>query len=132
MAGKEIKQELEGLKERVAVLESKMEGEQQTISRSMDLSTFVQEFGPSNHSERATAIAYYLEAYKDQETFTVKDIRTGYEQCRFSPPANMSDALASCEDKGWVMRKGKDGQTTIRQLTKSGIEKVEEVLDNES
>jgi hypothetical protein len=132
MGDSELRQEVENLKERVEALESKIENEPGSVSRSMDLSTFVQDFDPSNHPERATAIAYFLEAYEDQVTFTVKDIRSGYEQCRFKPPANMSDALASCESKGWMMRKGKDGQTTVRQLTKSGIDMVEEVVENGS
>lgn len=129
---KDIYSELEELKERVAQLEAKFEEEPDSISRSMDLSTFVQEFGPDTHPERATAIAYYLEAHEDQDTFTVKDIRNGYEKCRFKPPANMSDVLGSCEDHGWVMRKDKDGKTNVRQLTKSGIEMVEEVMEHGS
>lgn len=132
MSGDGLRQEVEELKGRVAALESKIEEDPGTITRSMDLSTFVQEFDPRNHPERATAIAYYLEAYEGEDTFTVKDIRDGYERCRFNPPANMSDVVGSTEDKGWVMRKGKNGQTTIRQLTKSGIEMVQEEVDNGS
>lgn len=132
MSESDLRRELNELKERVGELEEKIGDTPDTIDRSMDLSTFVQEFDPSSHPERAVAIAYYLEAYEDQDTFTVKDIRNGYEQCRFNPPANLSDALSSCEAKGWVMRKGKEGQTTVRQLTKSGIEEVEEVIEDGS
>lgn len=130
MEDETIREEIEELKERVSQLETKFEEEPNSISRSMDLSTFVQEFDPDTHPERATAIAYYFEAYEEQDTFTVKDIRDGYEKCRFKPPANMSDVLNGSEDHGWVMRKDKDGQTNVRQLTKSGIKMVEGVMEN--
>ena len=130
MVESELREEIEELKERVAALEEKMEDNPGSVSRSMDMSTFVQRFDPDTHPERATAIAYYLEAHEGQDRFTVKDIRDGYERCRFRPPANFSDVLSGCEENGWVMRKGKDGQTTVRQLTKSGIDMVEEVIDD--
>ncbi len=130
MSEEELREEVEYLKSRVQDLEAMMEGETPSVTRSMDLSTFIQDFDPTTHTERAAAIAYYLEAYEDQDEFMVSDISEGYEQARISPPANMSDVVGSCEDQGWVMRKGKDGQSTIRQLTKAGIEMVEEEVDN--
>lgn len=132
MTESEIKQELEDLKSRVSALEAKLEKNPDIASRTMDISTFVQKFNPNTHPERATAIAYYLEHYEDQENFIKSDIEESYKQCRMKLPANMSDVLAGCEEKGWVMREGKDGQTNIRKLTMNGIEMVKEVMDDES
>lgn len=127
-----IQQELEELKERVSALEAKIEEDPDIVSKSMDISTFVHEFDPSTHVERATAIAYYLETYEGQEEFTKSDIEESYERCRMNLPSNMSDVLANCEKKGWVMRAGKDGQANIRKLTKNGLEMVKEVMNDES
>jgi uncharacterized coiled-coil DUF342 family protein len=130
MSSEQLRQELEELKERVEALEEKVEDGSTTISRSMDLSTFIQEFGPNSHPERIAAIAYYREAYEREETFTTSDIREGYERARFQRPSNLSDSIAGAENKGWVHRKGKDGQATVRQLTNKGVEMVEEVMND--
>lgn len=128
MQDENLRQEVEELKDRVSALEKKIEDDPTTVSRSMDLSTFVRNFSPSSHPERVTAIAYYLEAYQDQDTFTTSDISEAYESARLQKPSNISDSIASAERKGWVHRKGKDGKATVRQLTKGGIDMIEEVM----
>jgi len=130
MSEEGLRAEIEDLKSRVQSLETKVEDEGPSVTRSMDLSTFIQDFDPDTHTERAAAIAYYLEAYEDKAEFVASDISECYEQARISPPANMSDVLGSCEDQGWVMRKGKDGQSTVRQLTKAGIDMIQEEVEN--
>ncbi len=130
MSTEQLRQEIEELKERVEALEEMAEDGSPTISRSMDLSTFVQEFDPSSHPERIAAIAYYREAYDGEDTFTTSDISESYELARFQKPANLSDSIASAEDRGWIHRKGKDGRKTMRQLTNKGVEMVEEVMED--
>jgi len=130
MRSEDLRQEVEHLKERVEALEEMVEDGSMSISRSMDLSTFVQEFDPSSHPERIVAIAYYREAYEDKDTFLTSDIREAYERARFQKPSNLSDSIAGAEDKGWVHRKGKNGQATVRQLTNQGVEMVEGVMDD--
>lgn len=130
MSEQELRQEVEELKERVDALEEMVEDDSATISRSMDLSTFVHKFDPSNHPERIAAIAYFREAYEGEETFTTPDIREGYERARLQKPSNISDSIAGAENKGWVQRTGKDGNTPVRQLTKKGMDMVEEVIEN--
>jgi hypothetical protein len=132
MSEKELRQEIEDLKKRVAALEEMAETDSSTISRSVDLSTFIQKFDPSSHPERIAAIAYYREVHEDEDTFTTEDIRQDYERARFQKPSNLSDSIAGAENKGWVHRKGKDGNMTVRQLTHAGIQMVEEVIDNGS
>ena len=132
MCSDELRQETEELKQRVETLEEKIEGDSPSISRSMDLSTFVQRFDPNSHPERIAAIAYYREAYEDEEIFTTSNIRESYERARFPKPSNISDSIAGAEDKGWVHRTGKNGQETARQLTNKGLEAVEEGIEHES
>jgi len=128
----EIRQEIEELKNRVEALEEMAEEDSSGISRSMDLSTFIQEFDPNGHTERIAAIAYYREAHEGEDTFTTTDIREAYNRARFQKPANLSDAIANAENNGWVYRKENDGQEVVRQLTNAGIEMVEEVMSDES
>mgnify|MGYP006304814815 FL=1 len=132
MSENELRQEVKDLKERVSKLEAKLEDQPDIASKAIDISTFVQEFDPSTHAERAAAIAYYLENFEEQEQFTREDIEESYKRCRMNLQSNMSDVLASCEKKGWVMREGKDGNTNIRKLTMNGLNMVEEVMNDES
>lgn len=127
-----LRKELDELKERVSALEAKIEDDPEVTRDAMDISTFVQDFDPDTHSERAAAIAFYLEKYEGQEKFTRKDIEEEYKRCRMNLPANMSDVLSSCESKGWMMRDGKDGQANVRTLTRNGLTMVQEVIENES
>jgi hypothetical protein len=130
MSSENIHEEIEELRERVEALEEMVQDNPATVSRSMDLPTFVQEFDPSSHTERIVAIAYYREAHEGEDTFTTSDIREGYQNARFQKPANLSDAIAGAEDKGWVHRKSTDGRETVRQLTRGGVEMVKEVIDD--
>lgn len=127
-----LRQEIDEIKERIQSLEEQVEQKPNSISRSMDLSTFVQNFDPDTHPERIAAIAYYQEAYNEQDMFTTSDVREWYEQARFQKPSNLSDAISGAEDMGWVHRKGKDGRKTVRQLTNKGVNMVKEVVSNES
>lgn len=132
MTESDLRNELEDLKERVARIEAMLEENPDAASDATDLQSFVREFGPSTHSERAVAIAYYLEHYEGQENFTTPDIEEGYRACRMSLPANMSDVLNKAEKQGWVMRDGQEGQKQVRKLTIDGLDMVEEVMGDGS
>ncbi|MFC7044608.1 hypothetical protein ACFQH6_03525 [Halobacteriaceae archaeon GCM10025711] len=41
----------------------------------------------------------------------------------------MSDTLANAENRGWLMRDGKDGQTQLWKVERSGEQYVEEVIE---
>lgn len=91
---------------------------------------FVNDVNPETHTERALAIAYYLDQYQGQENFTSKDIEEGYRTCRVQKPANMSDVLADLEAQESAMDDGKDGQTRLRRLTEDGLTKIKGVIDD--
>lgn len=125
-----LRDEVAELRDRVSRLEAKIEENPDAFEEATDLRSFVAEFDPDTHVERAVAIAFYIEHYENQESFTTTDIEDGYERARIQGPANMSDVLGECEDRGWMMRTGRQGQAQLRQLTAEGIAHVEEVLDN--
>jgi len=128
MSESEIQDELKELKQRVAALESKLESDPEAAAEATDMQSFIREFDPSTHKERTVGIAYYLEQYENQDRFTTADIEEGYRTCRMNLPANLSDVLNGCEDNGWVMREGKEGQSTVRKLTLDGLDMAEEVM----
>jgi hypothetical protein len=130
MSESELHEEVEELKDRVSRIEAVLEENPEAAAEATDIQSFIQKFDPSNHKERAVAIAYYLEEYEGQEQFLTSDIEEGCLRCRENPPKNMSDVLAGCEDRDWVMRVRTEGQTTVRKLTASGLDMVEEVMDD--
>lgn len=130
MSESELREEVEDLKERVSRLEERLESGSASSENVTGLREFVGEFDPSTHTERALAIGYHLDEHQGQEKFTSDDIEDGYRTARESPPANMSDVLANCEERDWMMRDGEEGQTQLRMLTSGGLDYVEEVLED--
>lgn len=131
MSEDEIQQlwdEIEDLNKRISSLEAKLDEQPEVVEDVLDIRSFVAEIDPGTHAERALAIGFYLEEYESQSEFTSGDIVEGYGDARLQEPANMSDVLGDCEDKGWMRRTGKSGQAQLRQLTQQGFEAVEEVL----
>jgi hypothetical protein len=130
MSESELHEEIEELKERVSRIETELEENPTAAAGITDIQSFIRSFNPSNHMERAMGVAYFLEKYEGQDQFITSDIKESYQRCRMSPPKNMSDILGKCENQGWVMRDGTEGQATIRKLTMSGLDMVEEVMDD--
>lgn len=128
MTENDLEQEIEELKKRVNRVESLLEAEPERAEEFQSLADFVDEKSPSTHNERAIVIGYYLEHFEGQGSFTVNDIEDGYQTARIPLPSNMSDVLAKCEARDWVMRVGSSGQTQQRRLTKVGITYVEDSL----
>lgn len=128
----ELQEEVDDLKERVSRLEALLEEDPEVADEVVDIQTFIQDFDPSTHAERAVGIAYFLEQHEGRESFKTSDIEEGYRRIRMSLPANMSDVLNSGEENEWIMREGQEGQTTIRRLTIDGINMVEEALEDGS
>jgi len=125
----DVKARIEELESRVSELE-KLIHDGQAGDGITGMREFVNDVDPGAHTERALAIAYYLDQYQGQENFTSTDIEEGYRTCRVQKPANMSDVLAGLEEQGWVMDDGEDGQARLRRLTTTGLAKIEEVTDN--
>ena len=123
--------EVDDLRERVEHLEALIEEDPESVGAAPDVSSFVADADPSSHPERALLLAYYLEQYEGQETFTTGDIEDGYSEARMQTPANLSDTLAGCRRKGWLLEAGEDEETQakLRRLTRGGIEAAEEMID---
>ena len=120
----QLRQEVKDLEDRVSTLEQLFEDGEQP-RKTTGMRKFISEFDPANHVERALGIAYYLEHYQAHENYTVDDIEEGYRTCKMQKPANLSDVLANAEERGWLMRDGKDGRFQLWMLTQDGERLVE-------
>lgn len=127
----ELQTQVSQLEKRVSELENRLNEttEPQVVQ---EIREFVESYDPSSHTERSLAIAYYLESYRDKERFTVGDIEDGYRECRVKPASNMSDVLGRMEERDWLLRDGKEGQTQLWRLTAIALETVEQEVDNGS
>jgi hypothetical protein len=123
-----LQERVQQLEERVATIEERFESGDVPDERA-DLRTFVEQVDPSTHVERVVTIGYHLEIQQSRENFTLEDIENGYRTCKIQKPANTSDALANAEERGWLMRDGKDEHYQLWMLTREGEQHVKEVDD---
>lgn len=117
-----LEQQIEQLRERVNDIEGLLEGNHAIASNGMRAFVLDQDLG--THTERATAIGYFLEFEEDQDNFTSHDLEEGYRTCRLQKPSNPSDILAKAENRGWLMRDSESERTQLWRLTNDGIDFV--------
>lgn len=120
-----LREHVAELEERVTELENRLDGTDNPAAGA-DLRGFVESRNPSSHTERSLYIAYYLETNREQDEFTVDDIEGAYRECRVQPAGNMSDVLGRMEEREWLLRSGKKGQTQVWRLTATALNTVEE------
>jgi len=125
----ELRTQMNQLEERVNELERRLDGDVEPEANE-GIREFVESLNPSSHTERALGVAYYLETYRDKETFTVSDIEDGYRECRVKPASNMSDVLGRMAERDWLLRDGKEGQTQLWRLTATALETFEQEANN--
>jgi hypothetical protein len=123
-----LQERVEQLEDRVATIEERFESGE-VPDEPADLRTFIEQVDPSTHVERVVTIGYHLETQQGRENFNIEDIEEGYRTCKIQKPANPSDALANAEERGWLMRDGKDEHYQLWMLTREGEQHVEEVND---
>ncbi|WP_152043483.1 hypothetical protein [Salinigranum salinum] len=123
-----LQKRVQDLEERVATIEERFESGD-VPDETVGLRAFVEQVDPATHVERAVTIGYHLETQQGQENFTIEDIEEGYRTCKIQKPANTSDSLANAEERGWLMRDGKDEHYQLWMLTREGEQHVREVSD---
>ena len=115
----DLEERVAELEERVEELESAIE-DSSIMASQTDLEAFLGQVSPGTHVERATAIGYYFVHHEESAPFTVGDVKDAYEKCRTQKPANLSDVLASAEERGWLMRAGTEGRHQLWTVTTEG------------
>lgn len=91
---------------------------------------FLRKLPHKNQPDRATALAYYLEKFDGQPSFTTGELGT-LGQTAKSPFGNISDVVAKLVSRGLMMSAGdREGQRAYA-LTASGEEYVESLLESQ-
>lgn len=121
-----LQERVQQLEERVATIESRFESGD-VPAEAGDLRAFVEKVDPPTHVEKAVTIGHFIETQQGYENFTIEDIEEGYRTCKIQKPANTSDALANAEERGWLMRDGKDEHYQLWMLTREGEQHIKEV-----
>ena len=85
----------------------------------------IRKSGVSKFTDKAIVLAYWLEQYQEQATFSSGDLKAAFEQAREPSPKNPSDLVANLEATGRVMRAEKTGNVQHYRLTSSAINEVE-------
>jgi hypothetical protein len=91
----------------------------------------IRKSGVSKFTDKAIVLAYWLEQYQQQVTFSSGDLKAAFEQAREPSPKNPSDLVANLEATGRVMRAEKAGNVQHYRLTSSAINEVERWVQTE-
>ncbi len=100
-----------------------------TRKKAMAVAQFFKKVGPKTDVNRALAAGYYMERYKNEESFTAAEVYETIRAAKISPPGNPSDTIAKNVKKGYMMAAGeKDGKRAF-VLTTDGEDAIAESLD---
>jgi len=125
----QLQERVEKLESRVTELEQRLE-EGDPEPAIDGIQNFVMSLEFDSHSENATAIGYYLEEFRDRETFATEGIRQGFQECRMKEPGNLSDAMRRAHERGLIIRDEKDGHSKLYQVGIDGQKLINEGLDD--
>jgi hypothetical protein len=98
-------------------------------SRDLSLREFIDQYNTTAHTDMVLLIGYYLEKYRNQESFTVTDIRGCYKEIR-EKLSNAGPFINQNVRKGFLMEAPKkDGDKKVTySLTRKGIQFIENGL----
>ncbi len=96
------------------------------VRLTMQINEFLASKKLKSHTDKVLAIAYYY-LHAKSETVTRPEIEEAYATSRLPRPQNLSDVIAKCVRKGYLVdsREQKEGQKAW-QITPTGEKYVEE------
>lgn len=127
----QLQQRVERLESRVNELEQQLE--KGAAEPAIDgIQDFVLSLEFDSHSENATAIGYYLEEFRNLESFATDDIREGFRECRMKEPGNLSDAMRRANERGLIIRDGKEGPSKLYRVGVDGQKLISKGLNDDA
>lgn len=107
---------------------SKTEGVEGTIKKFSERE-FLKKIKPTSAVEITLALSYYLEKYNVKTSFNLDDLRSSFKAAKEPSPENLNDKLNKNIKKGLLMEtRGEDKNKKYWELTKTGLESIEEKL----
>jgi len=131
----DIKVRIKNLEERVSFLEGRLSGEESHSnqhgerSRGLSVNEFLKSKNLVDDVKRTLAIAYWLDHYRDLESFIYSDIQEGFRTAKLKVPSNVNDKINMNVRNGHLAEeKEKREGKKAWYITSSGIQYVEEEL----
>lgn len=100
---------------------------QQTI-RTLSAQELIHLCGATSLMDKAVVLAYWLEEYQGNESFTSADLKTAFLSAREPAPANPSDVVAKLETARRLMKGEKIGKAQSYRLTRTAMNEVRQWL----
>ena len=103
-------------------------GTAQTVGKGMSTAQFFRKTSPRTDVDRVLAAGYFLEKFKNQDSFTASEISNTVREAKISPPRNTNDAINRNIKKGYMMPSGdKEGKIAF-VLTTDGEDVITELF----
>jgi hypothetical protein len=100
----------------------------QKLPKGMSAAQFFKKVSPKTDLDRVLAAGYFLEKFKNQDSFTSSEVKDTIRGAKTPPPPNTSDSISKNIKKGYIMPSGdKDGKMAF-VLTSDGEETITELL----
>ena len=96
-------------------------------NKEMSLKEFIISKRPTNDIERTACFGYFLEHFRNINSWTTADIIATFKEAKEPVPINPSDKILKCRVRAWVMASG-DGY----MLTNTGETFVEHLPEREN
>lgn len=129
MTNSDIEKRITVLENKVSEIEKKISEEDSTkwkVSKSLSIKEFLLEKKPKNDVQKTLIIAYYIEKYKNIESFSINDIKDYLKLAKESIPINLNDKINLNIKKGFMIETGeKKGKIKNWTLTRTGLKFIE-------
>jgi len=100
---------------------------QPAAQKQLSVAQFFRKFKVSTDVDRVLAAGYYLETFKDNESFIAAEIKEVIRSAKINPPRNTNDSINANIRKGLIMPAGdKDGKRAF-VLTTDGEDAIAEL-----
>jgi hypothetical protein len=101
-----------------------------TFPKGLSAAQFFKKVSAKTDLDRVLAAGYFLEKFKNQDSFTSSEVKDIIRGAKTPPPRNTSDSISKNIKKGYIMPSGdkegkmafvltSDGEETIAQLLKA-------------
>jgi hypothetical protein len=101
----------------------------ETAPKRISVAQFFKKLSSKTELDRVLAAGYFLEKFKDQDSFTAAEISDTIRGAKISPPRNPNDSINKNIKKGYIMPSGdKEGKMAF-VLTSDGEEAIADLLN---